>query len=236
MNTVRNISPCPSIKLARLLQSVKQFSGSGRSRCLRVRSFSCSLAQGPSCSTVLVSFKYCRASRVKPRLRSTEAGLGAPTPCTVGPPGRRRSSRRGHTAHPARRPPPSDTTTHWGPPKEDAAAAEEGAHGTPRLQPGLLQTDTAAAGPRRDGAPAEGTGRRTRHTAPGGLLHQTGPLPASPGKAANRPGLVEDTRTFRLPEFRGEKDSSPSGALRRPPVILDTSANLCAEAGLGLGH
>ena len=134
MNTVRNISPCPSIKLARLLQSVKQSSGCGRSRCLRVSRFSCSLAQGPSCSTVLVSFKYCRASRVKPRLGSTEAGLGAPpppppTPCTVGPPGRRRSSRRRHTAHPARRPPPSDTTIQWGPPMEDAAAAEEGAHG-----------------------------------------------------------------------------------------------------------
>lgn len=120
-----------------------------------------------------------------------------------------------------------------GPPRKTRLQQGRGHTATPRLQPGLRQTDTAAAGPQRDGAPAEGIGRRAHgHTAPGGLLHQTGPLPASPGKAANRPGLVEETRTFRLPEFRGKNDSSASGALRRLPVMLDTSANLCAETGL----
>ena len=97
MNTVRNISPSPSTKLTRLLQSVKQSSGSRGSRCLRGSSFSCSLAQGPSCSTVLVSFEHCRASRVKPRLRSTEAGLGAPRPVHCGAPGERQlQQRRAH--------------------------------------------------------------------------------------------------------------------------------------------
>ena len=97
MNTVRNISPSPSTKLTRLLQSVKQSSGSRGSSCLRGSSFSCSLAQGPSCSTVLVSFEHCRASRVKPRLRSTEAGLGAPRPVHCGAPGERQlQQRRAH--------------------------------------------------------------------------------------------------------------------------------------------
>ena len=56
----------------------RQSSGSGR--CWRGSSFSCSLAPG-SCSILLVSFKYGRASRVKARLGSTEAGLGAPEHC-----------------------------------------------------------------------------------------------------------------------------------------------------------
>ena len=137
MNTVRNISPCPSIKLARLLQSVKQFSGSGRSRCLRVRSFSCSLAQGPSCSTVLVSFKYCRASRVKPRLRSTEAGLGAPTP----------------TPHPV----------HCGAPGE-TPFQQKRAHGTPRPAASSIRHNHPLGAPQGRRGCSRGGG--TRHTPP----------------------------------------------------------------------
>lgn len=44
-------------------------------------------------------------------------------------------------------------------------------------------------------------------------MHQRRPLPAGPGKAANRPGLAEEPRTFRLPELGGENDSCARGAL-----------------------
>lgn len=119
-----------------------------------------------------------------------------------------------------------------GPPRKTRLQQRRGHTATLRLQPSLLQTDTAAAGPQRDGAPAKGTGRRAHgHTAPGGLVHQRRPLPAGPGKAANRPGLAEEPRTFRLPEFRGETDSGASGALRRLPAILDTAATLWPRRG-----
>lgn len=150
MNTVRNISPCPSIKLAQLLQSVKQSSGCGRSRCLRVSRFSCSLAQGPSCSTVLVSFKYCRASRVKPRLRSTEAGLGAP-------------------------PPPAPDPVHCGAPGETPLQQKK-AHGTPRPAASSIRHDHPVGAPQGRRGCSRGGGTRPHRACSPASGRQTRPL------------------------------------------------------------